>query len=66
MIDTLRLNHSRLQEVEFTSNEWIKAKRLKDEYWLYVVDDALGEGKIYTYQNPVERFKDKVKASNRL
>ena len=47
--------------IEFTSNEWATATRLKDEYWLYVVEDALGEGMIYTYKNPVKIFKEKVK-----
>ncbi len=48
-------------KVELTSNEWITASRLNDEYWLYVVEDALGDGKIYTIKNPVKRFKDKVR-----
>lgn len=48
-------------KIEITSHEWATASKLKDEYWLYVVEDALGDGRIYTYQNPVERFKDKVK-----
>ncbi len=47
--------------IELTNNEWIKVNRLKDEYWLYVVEDALGEGKIHTFQNPADRFKDKVR-----
>ncbi len=47
--------------IELTSHEWITASRLKDEYWLYVVEDALKEGKIYTFRNPVNLFKDKVR-----
>lgn len=48
-------------EIVLTDNEWTTALKLKNEYWLYVVEDALGDGKIYTYQNPTERFKDKVR-----
>jgi len=47
--------------IELTSHEWITASRLKDEYWLYIVEDALKEGKIYTFKNPVNLFKDKVR-----
>jgi len=43
-----------------TSHEWETSQRLKDEYWLYIVENALDEPKIYTFQNPYEKFKDKV------
>lgn len=48
-------------KIELTSHEWATALRLKDEYWLYVVENALGEGRIYTFQNPAEKFRDKVR-----
>jgi SNF2 family DNA or RNA helicase len=47
--------------IELTSHEWATAIRLKDEYWLYVVEDALGNGRIHTYKNPTKIFKDKVR-----
>lgn len=47
-------------KIEITSHEWATASRIKDDYWLYVVEDALGEGKISIFRNPVETFRDIV------
>jgi len=47
--------------VELTSHEWQTASRMGDIYWLYVVENALTEPRIHTIQNPVERFRDRVK-----
>ncbi|MDP2767984.1 MAG: DUF3883 domain-containing protein [Candidatus Methanoperedens sp.] len=46
--------------VEMTENEWKTAQKLNDNYWLYVVENALNEPKknIFTIRNPSERFKD--------
>ena len=46
--------------VEMTENEWITAKKLGDDYWLYIVENALNEVEmnIFTVRNPSERFKD--------
>ena len=44
-----------------TSHEWETAQRLKDDYWLYIVENSFDNPKIYTFQNPYERFKDSVK-----
>ncbi len=46
--------------VEMTENEWKTAQKLKDNYWLYVVENALNEPKknIFTIRNPSERFKE--------
>lgn len=47
--------------VELTSHEWETATRMKEVYWLYVVENALKQPKIYTIQNPSEKFKNIVK-----
>jgi ERCC4-related helicase len=47
--------------VEMTSHEWQTALRMKDMYWLYVVENALTRPNIHTINNPVERFRNKVK-----
>jgi len=47
--------------VELTSHEWQTASRIGDIYWLYVVENALTEPRIHTIQNPIERFRNKVK-----
>ena len=44
-----------------TSHEWETAKRLKDDYWLYVVETALDNPKLTIRRNPYEKFKDKVR-----
>jgi CRISPR/Cas system-associated exonuclease Cas4 (RecB family) len=47
--------------VEMTSHEWQTALRMKDMYWLYVVENALTRPNIHTINNPAERFRNKVK-----
>ncbi len=46
--------------IEMTENEWKTSQKLNDNYWLYVVENALNETKrnIFTIRNPSERFKD--------
>jgi superfamily II DNA or RNA helicase len=46
---------------ELTSTEWATAKKLQEYYWLYCVENALEQPKIYTICNPAEKFKNKVK-----
>ena len=46
---------------ELTSHEWDTAKRLQNEYWLYIVENAQTEPKITTIQNPYETFKNSIK-----
>jgi hypothetical protein len=53
-------------KVEITSHEWATASRIKNDYWLYIVEDALGDGKVWPYQNPVETFKDIVVKEPRI
>jgi predicted GIY-YIG superfamily endonuclease len=43
--------------VELTPHEWQMAERLQDAYWLYIVEDALTEPKLYTVQNPAASLK---------
>lgn len=38
--------------VALTKNEWIKARRFKDQYWLYVVANAARKPSLYIIQNP--------------
>lgn len=47
--------------VKLTSHEWETARRLQDDYWLYVVETAFDNPTIHTIQNPYEQFKNKVK-----
>jgi len=42
--------------VRFTPHEWQMAQRLGDEYWLYVVEDALEQPKLRRIQNPAQRL----------
>ena len=46
--------------VRFTSHEWETAKRMKDMYWLYVVENALTNPKIYPIENPAQKFEKQV------
>jgi superfamily II DNA or RNA helicase len=43
--------------VELTPHEWQMAERLQDDYWLYIVEDALTEPKLHTVQNPAASLK---------
>jgi hypothetical protein len=38
--------------VRLTNHEWETAKRLKDDYWLYVVETVFDKPVIRTFQNP--------------
>ena len=44
-------------EIALTPNEWFKAKRFKNDYYLYVVMNASQKPKLYIIQNPVEEFE---------
>jgi len=43
--------------VALTQNEWFKAKRFKNDYYLYAVMNAGSSPQLYIIQNPVERIK---------
>jgi superfamily II DNA or RNA helicase len=42
--------------VALTCNEWFKAKRFRDEYWLYVVVNAATNPTLYLIRNPYENL----------
>lgn len=44
-------------EIAITPNEWLMAARLKDEYWLYVVENAATSPKLYCIQNPKDNLR---------
>ncbi|MEM2890675.1 MAG: DUF3883 domain-containing protein, partial [Candidatus Hadarchaeum sp.] len=43
--------------IVLTPNEWMKAQRLGEEYWLYIVEDAATDPKLYTIQNPATKLR---------
>jgi len=48
----------RVENIRLTVNEWLKAKQLRDTYWLYVVWDPLGEDyEIVTIQDPAHKLE---------
>jgi len=44
-------------KIALTPNEWIMAHRLGNEYWLYIVVNAVKLPELYTIQNPAEKLK---------
>ncbi len=42
--------------VVLTSNEWFRAKQLKDDYFLYIVLNAATQPKLYIIQNPANQI----------
>ena len=46
--------------LELTSNEWDKARRWSDKYWLYVVERALTEPTLTPIRDPYRTFKDRA------
>lgn len=48
---------ARTGAIALTPNEWVMANRLKEEYWLYVVEQAASNPQLYTIQNPAARLK---------
>ena len=47
--------------VALTPNEWFKAKRFKDQYWLYIVVNATTNPTLYRINNPAERLSAEKK-----
>jgi superfamily II DNA or RNA helicase len=43
--------------IALTPNEWVMANRLKEEYWLYVVEQAASSPELYLIQNPAACLK---------
>jgi len=46
-------------EVGLTPNEWFKARRFKEQYWLYVVANAASKPTLYLINNPAESLEAK-------
>jgi len=46
---------------KITSHEWETARRMKDDYWLYIVENAMDNPKITAFKNPFEIFKDTIR-----
>jgi len=44
-------------EIALTSNEWFKAKRFKEQYFLYVISHAATNPTLHIIQNPAESLK---------
>ncbi len=42
--------------VELSANEWLKAEQLGENYWLYIVTDALTNPSLYLVQDPAHRL----------
>jgi len=51
-------------DVALTPNEWFKAKRFKEQYWLYIVENAAINPTLYIINNPAEKLEvvEKVEA----
>lgn len=52
---------SKTAVVALTQNEWFKAKRFKDDYYLYAVMPTSNNPKLYIIQNPTENLKAEEK-----
>ncbi len=42
--------------VELSGNEWLKAEQLGEDYWLYIVTNALGTAELHMVQDPGHRL----------
>ncbi|MBC8420109.1 MAG: DUF3883 domain-containing protein [Desulfobacterales bacterium] len=47
--------------VALTQNEWFKARRFKDEYYLYAVMNAAGRPELYVVRNPAKNLAPEEK-----
>jgi len=43
--------------IQLTKNEWTKAKRFQDKYWLYIIYNATTNPKLIKIQNPTKKLK---------
>lgn len=48
-------------DVALTQNEWFKAKRFKDDYYLYAVLNASSKRELFIIQNPTEKLNAQEK-----
>ena len=44
-------------DVALTPNEWFKAKRFRNQYWLYVILNAAKKPEVYIINNPYENLE---------
>ena len=44
-------------QIVLTPNEWFKAKRFKEQYWLYIVANVAKNPVLYIINNPAENLK---------
>lgn len=50
--------------VALTQNEWFKAKRFGDDYYLYVIMDAASEPRLHIIRNPAKVLLPEMKIEN--
>lgn len=48
-------------DIALTQNEWFKAHRFKEDYYLYVVFNAVSKQELYIVQNPAQNLKAEEK-----
>jgi len=48
---------AQIAKIVLTPNEWIKANRFKDNYWLYVVANCATKPELYLIQDPASKLK---------
>jgi len=48
-------------DIALTPNEWLKARRFKEQYWLYVVANAATNPVLYIINNPAKNLKPQEK-----
>jgi superfamily II DNA or RNA helicase len=44
-------------DILLTPNEWFKARRFKNDYWLYIIENALKYPSLYIIKNPWDNLK---------
>ena len=49
------------EAVALTQNEWFKAKRFQNDYYLYAVMDAATKPQLYVIRNPAENLQPEEK-----
>ena len=49
--------------VALTPNEWIKAQRFQDDYWLYIVVNCKSDPELHLIQKPASKLNPKEEVS---
>lgn len=49
--------------IALTPNEWLMAHRLRDEYWLYIVEDAASSAELFLIPNPASCLRPEEEIS---